>query len=153
MVITPGHSQPILSTGFEGDFSLTLGRLSLLSPSVRLSFLGFCRAAVGKGGKIACFPCLGSFLLMVLWAAWDASSFLRWEILSHMAAMASLSLSALCYVHRCFTFRVKQYDWLFYPSVVFTLTLIFIAVPCGLCLDCISISQWDNPVKPILLVK
>lgn len=25
MVITPGHSRPILSTGFERDFSLTLG--------------------------------------------------------------------------------------------------------------------------------
>lgn len=61
VVITPGHSQPILSTGFEGDFSLTLG---FCWATFSFSFLFIChlkgsvKQLLGKVAELTCFHCL-----------------------------------------------------------------------------------------------
>lgn len=84
MVITPGHSQPILFTSFEGDFSLTLGlRWTTFSFSFYLLLFichfGDGRAAVGEVAEFTHFHCLALFVLMAMPAAsWKETCWTIW---------------------------------------------------------------------------
>lgn len=82
MVITRGHSQPILSSSFQGDFSLTLDNFhslfSFFHP--RLSFWGSAEQLLEMSTEFTYLHCLGSFALMAIGAACNATCWGIWPL-------------------------------------------------------------------------
>lgn len=140
MVITPGHSQPILSTGFEGDFSLTLG---FWWATFSFSFPAFCSFVIFGGSAeqllekllsslafIVCVMCANGYLssLVMPAASWDEMCWAIWP---------------QCFPRHCqtcivLTVCVCVYVWSAVSPICcphFESSVILIVLPCGVPVD------------------